>query len=421
MFIEAYNLYANCVEVEKFPPTRYNGFIMKIAIIGGGASGLMAALAAAKDSKSPIVIYERNNRVGKKLLATGNGRCNITNTDCGVGNYHGEKSGFVKAALDMFSPDDTLKFFEDIGLMCTITRGGRVFPYNGQASAVLDVLRFAVENAGVEVRAGAKVNEVKRDKTGGFRLSVSNSESEKTEFCDRLIISSGGKAAPSTGSDGAGFALLSSLGHRIIEPYPALTQLKTETAPLRGIRVNGRACVAGTDVVSEGEIQFTAYGLSGPAVMDISAAALRGGENAVVALDLMPHMNEGQLLGLLTERQRRLSYLSRLSDGDFLTGMLHKKVGQALLKHTGRDLNRLARSIKRLEFRVKGHTGWEHAQTTGGGADTSEFNASTMESKLVKGLFATGEVLDIYGDCGGYNLQWAWSSGYVAGVAVTGR
>jgi hypothetical protein len=385
--------------------------------MGGGASGMMAALTAAK-SGGRVVIYEKNSRVGKKLLATGNGRCNITNTGCDAKNYHGESPGFAKAALDKFSADNTLEFFENIGLMCKITHGGRVFPYNEQASSVLDTLRFAIENAGIEVKTDTEVIAAKR-MPDGFHLSLRDTEGEKTQAYDKLIVCAGGKAAPSTGSDGGGLELLASFGHRIIKPYPALAQLKTDTAiaaPLRGVRVNGRASVSVSDAASEGEIQFTAYGLSGPAILDISAAALRAGENAVVALDLMPHINERDLLGLLTQRQERLAYLSSVSDGGILTGMLNKKVARILLKHAGAGgLERLARMIKRLEFRVKGHTGWEHAQTTGGGADTAEFCDATMESRLVPGLFAAGEVLDIYGDCGGYNLQWAWSSGLLAG------
>lgn len=399
---------------------------------------MMAALSAASSGLRPnIIIYEKNNRVGKKILATGNGRCNITNTDCRSDNYHGNNPEFIKTALDRFPPEHTIEYFNRIGLMCKITHGGRVFPYCEQASAVLDVLRFALARAGVEVRTGTHVVAAEcKAKEEGFHLYLHTSAGEETVGCDRLIVSSGGKAAPSTGSDGGGFALLSSFGHRIIEPYPALTQLKTDTkiaASLRGVRVNGLVSVKERGSpqisVSDGEIQFTAYGLSGPAIMDISAAALKPhGDRNVVVIDLMPHMDDRELREALFIRKRRMSHL--LAE-DFLVGMLNKKVGQLLLKHSGieklslqvkelgdTELSRLAKCIKGLEFSVKGHTGWEHAQATGGGVDTYEFSAMSMESKIVNGLFATGEVLDIYGDCGGYNLQWAWSSGHTAGLAA---
>jgi predicted Rossmann fold flavoprotein len=416
------------------------GFLHKnIAIIGGGASGMMAALTAAScNSDAVITIYEKNNRVGKKLLSTGNGRCNLTNTECDIGHFHGNNPEFVKAVIERFTPEDTIRFFESIGLECKLTHGGRVFPYCGQASAVLDVLRFELARAGVEIRTNTEVIAVSRDSAAeGLALHLRTSAGDDITRTDRLVVSCGGKSAPSTGSDGGGFSLLSSLGHRIIEPYPALTQLKTDTkiaASLCGVRVTGRASVIGHDsseiAQSEGEIQFTAYGLSGPAIMDISAAALTGqNDKAVVALDLMPHLSNKGLVKMLALRKERLSHLLSL---DFLVGMLHKKVGQVILKHAGvlklslpvcelcdSELLRLARLIKRLVFQVEGHTGWEHAQATGGGADTAEFSASTMESLLVSGLFATGEVLDVYGDCGGYNLQWAWSTGRAAGLAAT--
>ena len=401
---------------------------------------MMAALTAASYSSGAVItIYEKNSRVGKKLLSTGNGRCNITNVECGTGNFHGNNPEFAKTAIDRFTPEDTIRFFESIGLMCKRTRGGRVFPYCGQASAVLDVLRFELERVGVKVLTNTEVIAVSRDKPAeGISLRLRTPAGDETRRCDRLIVSSGGKSAPSTGSDGGGFSILSSLGHLIVEPYPALTRLKTDTAiaaPLCGVRVNGRVSVCGHDscetTLSEGEIQFTAYGLSGPAIMDISAAALmERKEKVTVVLDLMPHLSNRDLVLALAVRKERMSHL--LAE-KFLIGMLNKKVGQAILKRSGvvklslpvsdlcnTELSLIARLIKRLEFQVKGHTGWEHAQATGGGADTLEFSDSTMESKLVGGLFATGEVLDIYGDCGGYNLQWAWSSGRAAGRAVVG-
>ncbi len=400
----------------------------KIAIIGGGASGMFAAISAAYElgAGNEIVIFEKNTRLGKKLLATGNGRCNLTNMNCDVSNFHGSNVAFSKYALERFPPTKTIEFFQKIGLHSKVTHGGRVYPYCEQASAVLDILRLEIERLKIQVSDATEIVWVDK-KMDCF--SVHSDNGACGEFgC--VIVATGGNASPSSGSNGKGYEILKGFGHTVIKPYPALTQLKTDTklaAGMQGVRMNANICVLNKKNMiarSSGEIQFAAYGLTGSAIMDISAKALSV-RDSIVILDLMPEHSTGELIEILNIRKKQLS---GLACENFLVGILNKKVGQVILKHIGIEklslyvnemnelqISRIAEAIKGLKFSVLGHNGWENAQTTAGGANTNEFYFDSMESKLKKGLFATGEVLDIYGDCGGYNLQWAWSTGYLAG------
>lgn len=391
---------------------------MKTAIVGGGASGLTAAIAAA-ELGSNVTIYERNDRVGRKILSTGNGRCNMTNINADISNYYGKNPKFVMGAISRFWVDETLEFFNDLGVLHKVEDAGKVYPYSDQASAVLDVLRMKAEELLVAVRTKSEVKRVSKNKNG---FIVETYSGEK-EFFDKVIVASGGKAAPDLGSNGSGYNILKSFGHKITEVRPSLVQLKTEpdtVKKLKGIKIQGTVNLGG--FVEKGEILFTDYGLSGPPIFSVSS---RFNNQKSIYVDMMPDYSESQLNAMLSERVCRFPMVAL---ENFFVGILNKRVGQALLKYLKieplsryavtlrkEDIDKIAKTIKAWEFKVTGTMSWNNAQVTKGGADTSQFNPNTMESRLVKGLYAAGEVLDIDGDCGGYNLQWAWSSGMLAG------
>lgn len=394
---------------------------MKTAIIGGGASGLTAAIAAAEKGNK-VTIFERNDRVGRKILSTGNGRCNMTNINAGASNYYGKNPEFVKGAISRFWVDETLDFFRDLGIWHKVEENGKVYPYSDQASAVLDVLRLRTEELGITVRTKSEVQSVFKNKDG---FAVKLYGGEKAMF-DAVIVATGGKAAPDLGSNGSGYDILKSFGHKITEVRPSLVQIKTEpdvVKKLKGIKIQGELKLGA--VSEKGEILFTDYGLSGPPVFSISSR-LNG--HKFIDIDMMPEYSEKRLVSLLAER---VCNAPKTTLENFFIGILNKRVGQALLKYlkieplsryavtlTEKDIEKIASAMKSWRFKITGTMSWNNAQVTKGGAITSEFNPSTMESRLVKGLYAVGEVLDIDGDCGGYNLQWAWSSGILAGRSI---
>ena len=379
----------------------------------------MAAIAA-KGNGNEVVIYEREKRVGRKLLATGNGRCNMTNIFASEENYYGTEPKFIRGAIEQFWVSETLEFFSGCGVLWKEEKDGKVFPYCDSASAVLDVLRRRAERVGVVVLCNFDVKSIEKK---GRTFVVRSYNGQADEF-DRVIVATGGKAAPSLGSNGSGYELLKAFGHKITKLKPSLVQIKTETETvkkLKGIKLNATLTIG--DRSETGEILFTEYGLSGPPVFSLSAN-IEGCSTAV--MDIMPEYAYVDVLKMIEDRRK--------ADGDialedFFTGMINKRVGQAILKDsgaaplsrcaselTGHELKRIAALIKGWSFQITGTMSWNNAQVTKGGAVTSQFDSTTMQSKLVKGLYACGEVLDIDGDCGGYNLQWAWSSGYIAGI-----
>lgn len=391
---------------------------MKIGIIGGGASGLISAIGAKNDNNE-VVIFEKEKRVGRKILATGNGRCNMTNIGACEDNYHSSDIGFIRGAINRFWVEETLALFDEMGILWKEEEKGKVYPYSDTASSVLDVLRRTCDEQGIRTMCEYQVlNVTKSDK--GFEICGNDGRSE---ICDRVIIATGGKAGPSLGSDGSGYALLKAFGHRVTDLYPSLVQLKTETEfvrKLKGIKVNARVTLG--DKTEDGELLFTDYGLSGPPVFSLSSYLY---DNDEIAIDFMPEYSADDLYGMICSR---CGYLYNVCLEEFFVGMLNKRVGQAILKQVGiaplsrlasslsdKDIHSLVKGIKCLKLKITGTASWNNAQVTKGGVSVAEFNSATMESKLCKGLYACGEVLDIDGDCGGYNLQWAWSSGYLAG------
>lgn len=398
--------------------------MVDVIIIGGGASGMMAALTAAQNTENRVTLLERQARVGRKLLSTGNGRCNLTNTQAGPEHYHGG-TDFAGYALRAFTPEDTLGFFERLGLLTSREHGGRVYPLSNQANSVVDVLRFALEQAGVRVMTSCPAESVGRC-PGGFAVK----SALDTLYADKLIVACGGCAGSKLGGVTDGYKLLASLGHSRTALYPALTQLRTDTAyprALKGVRAHCRVTLRrGKEVLAgkSGELLFTDTGVSGTVIFELSRAVSSGGEGLELSLDFLPGMDEGAVVEYLRARRENAPSLPA---NRILTGTVHNRLGQMLCRYAGvsgeltapqladDQLRALAAACGDFRLRVTGVSGFESAQVTAGGVRTEEFVPYTLESRLVPGLFACGEVLDVDGDCGGYNLQWAWSSGRLAG------
>jgi len=397
-----------------------------VIIIGGGAGGLIAAIAAGSIIGGENVrILEKNDRVGRKILATGNGRCNLTNINASVSDYMGEHPEFCSYALRSFSPEKAINFFQRLGLVIKIEADGRAYPKCGMAGAVLDILRNEISRLNIEVIHAEAVN----IRFAHSLFSVYSSK-QREVFGQRVIIATGGRAAPVYGSDGGGYDLLIKFGHKLNAVYPALVQLRTGAADIKalnGIRVTaGISLVKDGDIIArqEGELQFTNYGVSGIPALNLSGMA---GQGSDIVIDFSPDTDDSGLLRLLRKRSENLSHLDA---GQYFTGFFHKTVGRILLKYAGipftmpvsrfteKELIKLVTAIKSYTAPLSGVLGFNEAQATGGGIDTDGFDPHTMESYLIKGLYAAGEVLDIYGPCGGYNLQWAWASGYLAGKSA---
>lgn len=385
---------------------------------------MMAALAARQAGAS-VTLLERQARVGRKLLATGNGRCNLTNLSPLPDRYHGTDAESIQKVLDAFPVQDTLSFFESLGLITTAEPSGRVYPYSDQANSVVDVLRFALEASGTELLPGREVKKLK--KTGsGFRLSL---DGDTMDF-DKVIVACGGVAGSRLGGSMSGYQLLRSLGHSCTRLRPSLVQLRSShprMSALKGVRAQCAALITldgSLFAKSEGEIQFTDYGLSGPVIFEISRDVCFQKGSWICRLDLLPQHSPERISDLLERRQSRLPDLTA---ADLFTGLLHNRLGRVLVQQAGLNLNTPLRELDRtaltaaaslakdLPFPLTEPMGMDAAQVTAGGIPLTEFDPSSMESRLVPGLYACGEVLDVDGDCGGYNLQWAWSSGHLAG------
>lgn len=399
---------------------------MTVGIIGGGASGMAAALSAAQYPNTQVILLERQARVGRKLGATGNGRCNLTNLHAEASAYHGENPAFAAPALERYPVEETLNWFRALGLFTVAEDSGRVYPYSDQANSVVDVLRFALEKPNIRQELGFEVEKAKKT-SEGFQIAGNG----QTIDVDRLIIACGGLAGTKLGGSMSGYKLLRGFGHHCTRLRPTLVQLKTGwsgIAGLKGVRANCRAAIYHDGTAhreSTGEIQFTEVGLSGPVMFEISRDACQGPGEWICKLDFLPGWEVEALLQELLRRQE-----TTLPASELLTGILHNRLGRVLTQAAGISPNRqiselskvqiqeAAAQVKCFEVTLTEPLGMDAAQVTAGGICTSEFDEKTMESRLVPGLYACGEVLDIDGDCGGYNLQWAWSSGRLAGACA---
>lgn len=402
--------------------------IMVIGIIGGGASGMAAALAASENEHAQVIVMERQARVGRKLLATGNGRCNLTNLHAGQGGYHGEEAAFSSYAIGQFNPEAAMAWFRSLGLLTVAEESGRVYPYSDQANSVVDVLRFALEKPNITQKLGFEVEKVKKT-AEGFRVE----SKEEVVFCDKLIIACGGLAGTKLGGTMSGYKLLRSFGHKCTKLRPTLVQLKSGwsgVSGLKGVRANCHAAIYHNEVLfaqSTGELQFTEYGLSGPVIFEISRDACQERGQWLCRLDFLPQLSEEDLLQELKRRKQ-----TNLPASELLTGILHNRLGRVVSQSAGvrtncrilelsdYELEQTAKLVKAFEVSLTEPMGMDNAQVTAGGIVTRDFDETTMESRLVPGLYACGEVLDVDGDCGGYNLQWAWSSGRLAGSHAGG-
>lgn len=405
----------------------------RILIIGGGAAGMAAALTAKKYTpEAEVLLLERLDRVGKKILATGNGRCNLTNMQAGMQHFYSSDRGALKAVLQGMEPQVVLDFFRTMGLLCQEEEEGRVYPYCKQASMVLDVLLRALERANIRVCCGCSVTAISQNR-GRFTVQTADGGSLNA---DRVILTCGGKAAPKLGSDGSGYPLAKALGHRCTSLVPALVALKcdmTGLGGLKGIRAAGELTLLANDHVlgqEAGELQFTEYGLSGIPAMQLSGrlSRLRKGEKCTALVDLFPDWEEEALFRELKTRQKTARQETLET---FLLGTIHKRLAYAVLKSAGLqplskavsdlsngELHRLSETLKAWRFVVTGTQGWDAAQVTGGGIPLQEIDSRTMESRRTPGLYLAGEILDVTGDCGGFNLHWAWCSGIRAGQAA---
>ena len=399
---------------------------MIIGIIGGGASGMAAALAAAENPSVQVVLLERQARVGRKLQATGNGRCNLTNLHAAEGGYHGDTPEFSAPAIQAFPPAKTLEWFRDLGLFTVAEDSGRIYPYSDQANSVVDVLRFALEKDNITLKTSFEVQKIHKDAEG-----FSVTDGEETVYCHKLIIACGGLAGTKLGGTMAGYKLLNKLGHKSTRLRPALVQIKTSwggVVGLKGVRTNCHVQILHNGELfaqSRGELQFTEYGISGPVIFEVSRDVCYGPGQWSCKLDFLPEYTEEELE---KELQRRRG--TQLPMDELLTGILHNRLGRVLTKAAGvkekqyihqisdQELREVCHAVKAFRMELTETMGMDSAQVTAGGIKTDQFDPHTMESKLVPGLYACGEVLDIDGDCGGYNLQWAWSSGRMAGLSA---
>ncbi len=389
----------------------------------------MAAALSACEGPNQVTVFESQKRVGRKLLATGNGRCNLTNLHTALNRYHGSDPQFAQSALERFDPDTILRWFSGLGLITTTESSGRVYPITDTAASVVDVLRLALEQHGATVLCAKTVVSIER-KDGCFRLVTAD---RKKYIQDRVIIACGGVAGARQGGTSSGYDLLQSLGHKRTDLYPALVQIKTDntyTQAMKGIRTQAILTLKRGETVlasSRGEIQFTNYGLSGPAALDLSRSASLAGDDCTITIQLIPEMDKAALVQYMEEKKRNFPQEQAVY---ILSGALHNAIARVVLKRAQiphemllKDLSRqdlilLAETLHQFDLPLWGTLGFDDAQITAGGIETASFDPHTMQSRLVPGLYACGEVLDIDGDCGGYNLQWAWSSGCLAGISA---
>lgn len=405
-----------------------------ILVIGGGPAGLMAAIIASR-AGAQVLVLDRMPRVGKKLLATGAGRCNLCNMKPTIDHYHGADTTFMLPALERFSAGKTMNFFYDLGIETRVAPGGRVFPITGQAANVLDVLRYECERLGVEEICETKINRIESYRKGGFVCKFG--DGEEGFIAEKVILATGGQSMPNLGSNGGGYKLATSLGHRVTELWPSRVQIKLDLPflkRLKGVKIVGAVQILVDGEIKrrdEGDILFADYGVSGPPILQLSRTVgqYENTERTItLEIDCLPDCDVEQVAAQL-ERRFALNAGKTLEEG--MIGLINKRAIPYLLRGAGfKNLERncgslttdergaLARTLKAWSLPVSGTLSWMYSQVTAGGVDLSEVSAETLESKLVPGIFFAGELLDIDGDCGGFNLQWAWSSGYLAGLSA---
>jgi len=397
-----------------------------IAIIGAGASGLVAAIMVARKGQK-VRVYEKNSKIGRKILATGNGRCNVTNKHIELSNYHGLKPTFVNSSINTFNASTCKNFFLELGIDMVEGNRGRLYPRSLQSASIVDLLVYECRRLAVEILCDSEVLHVK-SKGDKFSLHVN----EKVELADKVLIATGGLAMPTLGSCDSGYKFAESFGHTIVPTHASLVQLvcQEDLKAIGGVKIDGAIEVlVDNKVVSQtsGDILFTNYGISGSAVLDISRVAgnaLLYKKDVNVVIDLLSQYSKEQLKSIL---QQRAKYSNGKSIALWLNGFINSKLGRFIEKElhvksadelNTKSITKLVFMLKNFKLTVSDTKGYKSAEATAGGVNVSEVNAATLESKLQKNLYFSGEVLDIDADCGGYNLHWAWSSGYCVGLEM---
>lgn len=387
----------------------------KVVIIGGGASGMMAAIQAARTGAA-VTLLEHNEKPGKKILATGNGRCNLTNLVQEPSRYRSSQPDFPWKIITQYPLEDTLAFFSELGIY-TKDRNGWVYPYSDQAAGVAQVLELEARHQKVKIKTTEEVTDILRE-DGQYLVKTATWQYP----CDSVIISCGSSASNVEGSSTTGYELVEKMGHTVVKPLPSLCGIRGKDnyyAKWAGSRMDGRITleIDGETVGEEqGEILFTEYGISGIGVFQLSRYAVRGTDEGKIAtyhLDLMPQLTKEELVKLLLDRQQAGSYKN---PQELLIGLLPRKMIDVLVKKTY-EPEKIAERLKDWQVPVKGAYALQQAQICSGGVDPRELTEQ-LESRLHPGIYFTGEVIDVDGPCGGYNLQWAWSSGAVAGRAA---
>ena len=422
-----------------------------IVVIGGGAAGMMAALTAKKAGKDlSVVILEKMPRPGRKILVTGKGRCNLTNAcDWDEFSLHiHPKPNLLKHAFRAFTPSETIAAFNAMGLDCVTERGRRVFPASMKAMDVVDTLTGSLKRSGVEIRCGLKVEKIEKTPEGFFHIFYTmagrrsdirergNGIPERSMITAKaVILATGGLSYPGTGSEGDGYPMATDLGHKIVPCFPSLTALRpagyaTSRKLLEGIHLKNVSLylfINGSLAQEEfGELDFTDGGIEGALGFRVSrkaVKALANGASVTVRIDLKPALDENQLekkLGNAGMLDGSKSHTVSSIPVSILSSLIPTSIAKALAATNKANIKRhgLAASLKKWDFAIEGYTGYERAVITAGGISDDEVNPKTMESKLVPGLYFAGEILDIDGDTGGYNLQIAWSTGHAAGLAA---
>lgn len=403
-----------------------------IAIIGGGASGMLTGITALETNPDiQVIIFDQKDILGKKILSTGNGRCNLTNEKMAAEYFRSDTPEMINPVLKSFEFQDTMHFFENLGLLLK-SRNGYIYPRCDQAAVVRSVLDNRLKELGARINRETTVLAIVRTKKG-FQIKTNQGDF----YSDRVILAAGGKASPKLGSDGSGYTLAKSLGHSMIPVVPALVQLKAEHfvfAKASGVRTDAKvtAIINDKEAASDtGELQITNYGISGIPVFQISryiSRALYEKQKAQVVVDFLPELTEQALKDLLRQKLRHLININtKAKPEDLLTGILHTKLIPEILRIsdirfsmkmdtiTETELTRLCNALKSCKLTITGTNGFENAQVCAGGVPLTEIDLETMQSRFTEGLYLTGELLDADGICGGYNLQWAWTTGYLAG------
>lgn len=415
-----------------------------VAIVGGGASGLMTAVALAKNrTKQKIVILEHHKRTGRKLMATGNGRCNLSNENINNSSYHGTAKESALNIFKEYNCNYITTYFKEIGLITSSDIEGRVYPVSNNVSSVFDSMRNYISTKGITEMCETTVNHIEKNKRG-YVLNCSNN---LKIFAKAVVLACGGKASSKLSTDGAGYLLLKELGVKVSPIMPSLTMVKCADKSLnllKGLRIKGNASLVADGKLidtQKGEIQFSSGSLSGICIFQLSrfvneyfvCKTVNGvkAKSIKIILDIMPGYSKEECSKLIAER---ISFMGNYPIENFFDGLLHKKAGTVILKECGindfsrktatltkKEIEKLATILKKWEFTPVGQSDFENAQVTAGGAYADEIDFSSMESKRNKNLYIIGELVDLDGICGGYNLHWAWCSGIIAANNISGK